>query len=95
LPGNYGGGVQTEYQGLGVLPYVTDGHRIMELRPRVRSLVSGSMAISLLSLAGTPAGSLGFKPSSTRKQAAFHRLTHRLMFKCLAHREWETGRRGL
>ena len=43
LLGNCGGGVQTEYQELGALPYVTDGHRIMELRPHVRSLVSGSM----------------------------------------------------
>jgi hypothetical protein len=30
LPGNSGGGVQTEYQGLGALPYMTDSHRIME-----------------------------------------------------------------
>ena len=26
MPGNCGGGVQTEYQELGALPYVTDGH---------------------------------------------------------------------
>ena len=30
---------------------------------------------SLLFLAGTPAGSPGFKPSPTRKWAAFHRPT--------------------
>ena len=53
------------------MPYMTDGHRIMELRPRVRSLVSGDLANGLLSLVGTPAGSPGFKPSSIRKQAAF------------------------
>jgi hypothetical protein len=41
LPDNYGGGVQTEYQGLGAMPYVTDGHRIIELRPHVKSLMSG------------------------------------------------------
>jgi hypothetical protein len=60
LPGNCGGGVQKEYQGCGALPYVTDGHRIMELRPRVRSLVSGSVAKSLPSLAELSAGSLVF-----------------------------------
>jgi hypothetical protein len=44
-PGNCGGGVQPEYQELRALPYVTDGHRIMELRVHgVRSLVSGSVA---------------------------------------------------
>jgi hypothetical protein len=43
LSGNCGGGVQTEYQELGALPYVADGHRIMELGPHVRSLVSGSV----------------------------------------------------
>ena len=42
------------------------------------SLVSGIMANSFLSLAGTPAGSPGFKPSSTRKQAAFHGPTGHL-----------------
>ena len=41
LPSNCGGGVQTKCQGLGVLPYVIDGFKIMELWPRVRSLVSG------------------------------------------------------
>jgi hypothetical protein len=51
LPSNCGGRVQTEYQGLGVLHYVTDGHRIMELGPHVRSLVSGSVANFFLSLA--------------------------------------------
>jgi hypothetical protein len=35
-------------------------------------LVSGSVANSLLSLAELSVGSPGFKPSSTRKQAAFH-----------------------
>jgi|UPI0000478AAB hypothetical protein len=60
---------------------MTDGHRIMELEPRVRSLVSGSMANGgLPSLAGTPAGSPGFNPSSTRKQAAFHAPAHLLLF---------------
>ena len=76
MPSNCGDGIQTEYQGLGALPYVTDGNRIMELRSCVRILVSGSVANSLLSLAGTPAGFPGFKPSSTRKQAAFHGPTH-------------------
>jgi hypothetical protein len=57
---------------------MTDDHRIMELGSRVRSLVSGSMANgpSVLALSGTPAGSPGFKPSLTVKQAAFHSLTH-------------------
>jgi hypothetical protein len=44
LPGNCRGGVQTEYQELGVLPYVTDDHRIMDLGPCVRILVSKSVA---------------------------------------------------
>ena len=60
LPSNCGGGVQTEYQRLGVLLYVTDGHRIMELRPHVRSLVSRGMTNFLLFLAELSAGSLGF-----------------------------------
>ena len=30
------------------MPYMTDGHRIMELGPHIRSLVSGSMANFLL-----------------------------------------------
>jgi hypothetical protein len=34
LPGNCEVGVQIENQGLGVLPYLTDDHRIMELRPQ-------------------------------------------------------------
>jgi hypothetical protein len=72
LQGNCGGGVQTEYQGLGVLPFVTDGYRIMELGPLVRSLASGIMANFLPSLAKLSAGSQGFKVISTRKQAAFH-----------------------
>ena len=55
-----------------MLPNMTDGHRIMDLRPGVRSLVSGSLANFLLSLADVSAGSPGFKPSLTRKQAAFH-----------------------
>jgi hypothetical protein len=42
--GGEGGGVQTEYQEFGALPYLTEGHRIMELRPPFRSLVSGNMA---------------------------------------------------
>ena len=33
LPGNYGGGVQTKYQELGVFLYVTDGHKMIELGP--------------------------------------------------------------
>jgi hypothetical protein len=71
MPGICEGRVQTEYQELGALPCVTDGHRIMELGPHVRSLVSGSVANFLASLAELSARSLGLKPSSTRKQAAF------------------------
>lgn len=41
----------------------------------LRSLVSGGKASNLQSLAGTPVGSPGFQPSSTRKQVAFHDLT--------------------
>ena len=36
----------------------------------------GVWPTGLLALAGTPSGSLGFKPSSTRKQAAFHGPTN-------------------
>ena len=43
LPGNCGGGVQ--------IAYVTDGHRIMELGPHVRSLCLGAWQTGLLSLA--------------------------------------------
>jgi hypothetical protein len=50
---------------------VTDGHRSMEMGPPVSSLVFGCMANFLPSLAELSAGSPGFKPSSTRKQAAF------------------------
>ena len=80
MPDNCGGGVQIEYQGPGALPYMTDNHRIMELRPRVRNLVSEGVANGLQALAGTPAGSVGFKPSQTRKQAAFHSSTHDLRY---------------
>ena len=67
------GGIQTEHEELGELPNMTDGHRIMELGSRVRNLVSGGMADRL----SVPCSYLlclppGFKPSSTRKQAAFH-----------------------
>jgi hypothetical protein len=63
LPGNWGAGVQTEYQELGALPYMTDGHRIMECL--------GVCGKFLPSLAELSAGSLEFKHSSTRKQASF------------------------
>ena len=72
LPGNCWARVQTEYEGLGTLSYVTDGHRIMELGTHARSLVSGSMANFLLSLTVLSAVSPGFTSSSTRKQTAFH-----------------------
>jgi hypothetical protein len=72
LTGNCGGVVQTEYQELGVLPYLTDGHRIIELEPRARSLCLGAWQMGLPSLAELSAGSPGFKPRSTRKQAVFH-----------------------
>ena len=65
---NCRGEIQTEYQGLEALPYVTDNHRIMESW----ILVSGGMVNGLQSLAGTPAVSPEFKLSSTRKQAIFH-----------------------
>ena len=72
MSGNSGRGVLAEYQRYGALPYVTDGHSIIELGSPVRSLVSGSMESFLLSLAQLSAVSPGFKPSSTRKQASFH-----------------------
>jgi hypothetical protein len=50
------GGVQIEYQGLGALPYVTDGYRIMESW----GLVSGDVANFLPFLAELSAGSPGF-----------------------------------
>ena len=62
----------TEYQELGALPWVTDGHRIMELRPQCQEPGVWGHDKHLPS---TPAGSLRFKPSSTRKQAAFHSTT--------------------
>jgi hypothetical protein len=43
LPGNCGGGVPTAY--------MTDGHRIMDLGPCVRSLCLGTWQTNLLSLA--------------------------------------------
>jgi hypothetical protein len=67
LPGNCGGGVQTEYQELGELPYLTDDHRIMELGTGV-----WEQANILSFLAELSAGSSGLKPSSTRKQAVFY-----------------------
>ena len=60
MSGICGGGVQTEYKGIGALPYVTDGHRIMKLSPSVRILVSGSLANFLLSLGDLSAGSPEF-----------------------------------
>ena len=63
-------------EGLGELPYLTDGHRIMELGPRVRSLCLGAWQTGLPSLAELSAGSPGFKPSSTRKQSVFHSPTY-------------------
>ena len=59
LPGNCGGGVQTECQELGSLLYLTDGHRIMELGPHVRILGSESIANGLLSLPELSGGSSG------------------------------------
>ena len=54
-----------------MLPYRSELQKSYgELSLPVRSLVSGDKHIPFL--AGTPAGSPGFKPSSTRKQAAFH-----------------------
>jgi hypothetical protein len=50
-----------------------------ELRPRFRSLVSGGCGKHLLCLAGTLAGSPGFKSSSSRKQSAFHGSTFFLL----------------
>jgi hypothetical protein len=47
----------------------------MELRPHVRNLVSGDVAKFLPFLVELSAGSLGFKPSSTIKQDAFHSPT--------------------
>jgi hypothetical protein len=41
-----------------------------------RSLLSVRVASGLPSLEGIPAGSPGFKPSSTRKQAALHGPMH-------------------
>jgi hypothetical protein len=53
---------------------VTDGHRMMELSPCVRSLCLGAWQMGLPSLASV--GSPGFEPSSTRKQTAFHGSTN-------------------
>ena len=73
MPGNCGVEVQTEQQELEVWLYMTDGHRIMELGPRVRSLCLGAWQTGLPSLAELSAGSPGFKPSLTRKQVVFHK----------------------
>jgi hypothetical protein len=59
LQGNCGGEVQTAY--------VTDGHRIMELGPRVRSLSLGTWQTGLPSLADQSVGFPRFEPSSARK----------------------------
>ena len=66
---------------------MTDGHRIMDLRHHVRRLVSGRVANGLPFLVGTPAGSLEFKPSSTRKQGAFHGPTFDDYFYFITHYE--------
>jgi hypothetical protein len=60
--GNCGVETRQNTRDLGVWPYLTNGHRIMELGPRVRSLVSGRQT-DLPSIAELSAGSLGFKPS--------------------------------
>ena len=68
LSGNYEGGSWTVY--------VTDGNRTMEVSPRVRSLCLGAwQTASLPFLADYSVGTLGFKPSLTRKQAAFYSAT--------------------
>ena len=71
MPSNCRGGVQIEYKGLRALSYVTDGHRIMELGPHVKNLVSGSVTNFLLFLAELSTGSLGLNLAKPENRLPF------------------------